>query len=153
MAYEDFDDEDDFDPSYGIGELEEAPIEFPADVGECIDKLFMLRSQRIMLGKEIAERKRTEAKYTLHIIGKLRDAKLSGGMGSKANASYKIEKVPTATKEGWPKIWKYIKEHDAFDLLAKKLSGKAVKERWEAGEIIEGIETFDKPKLSLTKRS
>lgn len=150
MAYEDFDDEDDFDPSYGVGELEEAPIEFPADVGECIDKLFMLRSQRIMLGKEIAERKRTEAKYTLHIIGKLRDSKLTGGMGERANASYKMESIPTA--KDWPKVWAYIKEHDAFDMLAKKLSGKAVKERWEAGEIIEGIETFDKPKLSLTKR-
>lgn len=146
----DWDDAEDIDESLGVGELEAVPIEFPDNVGECIDKLFALRSQRILLGREVDARKRTEAAYAKHIVEVLQSAKLTGGNGEKANASYK--EVDEPTPKDWPQIWAYIVEHNAFDLLAKKLSGKAVRERWDQAEQIPGIGTFTKLKLSLTKR-
>ena len=103
MADWDVDDDEDFDPSYGIGELEAPPIEFPESVGECIDKLYILRSQRIMLAREVKERKRTEAAYTLHIIAKLKDSKQTGGSGETANSS--IKSVEEPTPENWPDIY------------------------------------------------
>jgi len=150
MAYPDYEEEEDYDDVYGVGELEAVPIEFPDDLGVCIDKLYILRSQRLVLSKEVAERKRTEAAYRSHIITKLRDIKLDGGRGAAASASI-TEKVEPTPKD-WPTIWAYIAEHDAFDMLAKKLSGKAIKERWDQGEEVPGIERFTKIDLSLKKR-
>jgi len=143
-------DDDDYDDSYGVGELEAPPIEFPEDLGTCIDKLYVLRAQRLVLSKEVDERKRTEAAYRTHIINKLRDVKMEGGKGSVCSASI-TEKVEPTPKD-WPAIWAYISEHDAFDMLQKKLSGKAVKERWEAGEVVPGVDKFTKVDLSLKKQ-
>jgi len=149
MAYQDYD-EDEFDDSYGIGELEAAPIEFPEELGVCIDKLYVLRSQRLVLVKEVAERKRTEKAYREHIVSKLREIKMEGGKGGTATASI-TEKIEPTPKD-WPAIWAWVAANDAFDMLQKRLSGKAVKERWDQNEVIPGIEKFTVVDLSLKKR-
>lgn len=149
MSYIDYNDED-YDDSYGAGELETPPIEFPDDLGVCIDKLYILRSQRLVLAKEVAERKRTEAAYRAHIIGKLREIKMEGGKGGAASATI-TEKVEPSPKD-WQKIWDYAVTHDAPDMFQKRLSSKAIKERWEVGEEVPGIERFTVVDLSLKKR-
>ena len=150
MAYDDFDDDDILDESLGIGELERAPVEFPEDLGACIDKYYQLRAQRLNLEKEVKERKRTERAYMEHIVAQLRAIKMENGGGLKANASIKEVEMPTP--KDWPAIWEYIKENNAFDLLQKRLSSKAVQERWDQEIVIPGIETFTKVSLSLTKK-
>ncbi len=150
MAYDDFDDDDILDESLGIGELERPPVEFPEDLGTCIDKYYQLRAQRLNLDKEIKERKRTEKAYMEHIVAKLREIQMENGGGKVANASIKEVEMPTP--KDWPAIWEYIKENNAFDLLQKRLSSKAVQERWDQEIVVPGIETFTKVSLSLTKK-
>lgn len=50
---------------------------------------------------------------------------------------------------GWDAIWKYVKNHDAFDLLQKRLHERACVERWEQGETIPGVKKFIKKDLKL----
>ena len=150
MAYDDFDDDDILDESLGIGELERAPVEFPEDLGACIDKYYQLRAQRLNLEKEVKERKRTERAYMEHIIASLKAANMANGGGGVANASIKEVEMPTP--KNWPEIWEFVKANDAWDILQKRLSGKAVQERWDQDIMIPGIETFTKVSLSLTKK-
>ena len=147
MAYEDFDGEE------SEGSEEVVAIEFPQDIGECIDRMYAIRNERITLARKVAEYKRTENSYMLHIVDELKKVKLTGGNGSTANASYKMETIPIVKTGEWGKLWDYIVEHKAFDMVSKKLSVKAIRERWENGEVIDCLDTMEKPKLSLTKRS
>ena len=150
MAYDDFDDDDILDESLGIGELERAPVEFPEDLGACIDKYYQLRAQRLNLEKEVKERKRTEKAYMEHIVAQLRAIKMENVGGLKANASIKEVEMPTP--KDWPAIWEYIKENNAFDLLQKRLSSKAVND-WmaETGEIPPGVTLVQQKKLNIRK--
>lgn len=150
MAYDDFDDDELLDESLGIGELERAPVVFPDSLGDSIDKYYQLRAQRLNLEKEVKERKRTERAYMEHIIASLRAANMANGGGGVANASIKEVEMPTP--KNWQAIWDFVKANDAWDILQKRLSGKAVQERWDQGIMIEGIETFTKVSLSLTKK-
>jgi len=77
--------------------------------------------------------------------------KIDGAKGKEATAAliYETQPVP----ESWDDIYDYIETNDAFDLLQRRLSVTAVKERWDAGVTIPGIGKFDSVDLSLTKRS
>ena len=150
MAYDDFDDDELLDEALGIGELERPPVVFPDSLGDSIDKYYQLRAQRLNLEKEVKERKRTERAYMEHIIASLRAANMANGGGGVANASIKEVEMPTP--KNWQAIWDFVKANDAWDILQKRLSGKAVQERWDQGIMIEGIETFTKVSLSLTKK-
>lgn len=150
MAYDDFDDDELLDESLGIGELELAPVVFPDNLGDSIDKYYQLRAQRLNLEKEVKERKRTERAYMGHIIASLKAANMANGGGGVANASIKEVEMPTP--KNWQAIWDFVKTNDAWDILQKRLSGKAVQERWDQDIMIPGIETFTKVSLSLTKK-
>jgi len=147
MAYEE--EYEELDEEYGAGELELVPIEFPADIGECIDKLYVLRAQRLVFEKELRQRKRTEAAYKLHIIGILGELKMEGGKGTTANSSITRKEMPTP--DDWNAIYEYIEATQAWDLMQKRLSTKAIQERWDLGEEVPGIGKFEKVDLSLTK--
>ena len=134
-----------------MSEEQVGQIAFPGTLGECIDKLYKLRAQRLEQEREIKERKRTETAYKDYIVAQLRAASLEGGRGEGANASITTDDVPTA--KNWDDIWAYIDENDAHDMVQRRLSSAAVKARWDAGEEIPGIEHFTVTDLSLTKRS
>ena len=134
-----------------MSEEQVGAVAFPETLGECIDKLYKLRAQRLEQEREIKERKRTESAYKNHIIALLREASLEGGRGEGANASITVDDVPTA--KNWDEIWAHIEENDAHDMVQRRLSSQAVKLRWEAGEEVPGIEHFTVEDLSLTKRS
>ena len=51
----------------------------------------------------------------------------------------------------WPALYAYIKENDAFELLERRPGKGACRERWDAGEIIPGVEKFPVYKLSVSK--
>ena len=45
----------------------------------------------------------------------------------------------------------YVKQHDALDLLQKRLTPNAVKLRWQAGETIPGVGQSTKLDLTVTQ--
>jgi hypothetical protein len=53
--------------------------------------------------------------------------------------------------EDWESTWKYIAKKKAWDLLQKRLSGPAVKARWENGEQIPGVGHIRVHTISVTK--
>lgn len=121
------------------------------DLGTAIDTLYALRARRLEAEKVIKAFKSEELELRVIIKRLLDNASLEGGRGQVASTSI-IHSTEPAPKD-WPAIYAFIQENDAFDLLQRRLSAVAVKDRWESNIIIPGIEKFDTWDLSLTKRS
>jgi len=121
------------------------------DLGTAIDKLYELRSQRLDVEKVVKTMKSDELALRVHIKQMLDSINLDGAKGSAATAAV-ITSVDPVAKD-WLQIYEFIRENDAFDMLQKRLSSMAVKERWESGILVPGIEKFDNWDLSITKRS
>ena len=121
------------------------------DLGTAIDTLYELRARRLEAEKVIKAFKSEELELRVTIKRLLDNASLEGGRGQVASTSIIHSTEPTP--KDWPAIYAFIQENDAFDMLQRRLSASAVKDRWESGIVIPGIEKFDTWDLSLTKRS
>lgn len=123
--------------------------ELPATLGACADRLHEIKALRAELKKQDdvldRERKDIEAK----LIDELPKSDAQGVVGHVARA--KIITQTTATVKDWPKLWAHISRTKSWDLLQKRIASSAVKERWEAGKQVPGVDTFKVVKVSLTK--
>lgn len=126
-------------------------METELDLGTAIDKLYELRARRLEAEKVIKTMKSEELALRVTIKRMLDAASLEGGRGQLASTSIQYSTEPTP--KDWSAIYDYIRENDAFDMLQRRLASTAVKDRWESGIIIPGIEKFDTWDLSVTKRS
>jgi hypothetical protein len=128
----------------------------PADLatmkaGDLVDTLWKLRQERktIEEGAElIAKEERRIKDFLIDTMPKSSLERLTGKL---ANATLK-RSVEPAVKD-WPAVYKFIVKHDAFDLLQKRSSAPAFRERWEAGVVIPGVEQFHALDISVTKRT
>jgi len=58
-----------------------------------------------------------------------------------------LQTITQPKANDWPLIYDYIARESAFELLHKRLSSTAIKERWENGIIIPGVEAVSFNKL------
>lgn len=121
------------------------------NLGQAIDQLYEERARRLEAEKAIKVMKSTELALRIRIKQLLDSVSLEAGRGQTATASIQYSTEPTA--KDWSAIYAYIRDNDAFDMLQRRLSSTAVKDRWDSGIIIPGIEKFDTWDLSVTKRS
>ena len=70
---------------------------------------------------------------------------VSGKIGKVA-----ITRSDVATVNDWSKFQAYIIKNKAFELMNKAVNQKAIRERWEQGKQIPGVEKFQRKKVSLT---
>ena len=124
-------------------------MDYPTDLGGCIDLLYTLRAERLALSKQETDKKTEEAKLRQHIINALKENSLEGGKGATATVSLTYDIVPSP--KDWDAIWDFVESENAHDLVQKRLSATACRERWNSGVEIPGIEKFVNVDLSLTK--
>jgi hypothetical protein len=48
-------------------------------------------------------------------------------------------------------VYDYVKEHDAFDILFRRLNEKAIMDRREQGEEVPGLDWFPVASLSVSR--
>lgn len=121
------------------------------DLGTAIDTLYQKRAERLEAEKVVKAMKSEELALKLRVKHLLDAVSLEMGAGKMATGSINYTIEPAA--KNWQEIYLFIRENDAWDMLQKRLSPLAVKDRWDAGIIIPGIDKFDNWDLSLTKRS
>lgn len=122
----------------------------PKTIGACIDKLFELRKERLNIEKDADAVRAKESELEKYIIETFNKTDLDGARGKTAVAGITMSTVPTV--KDWDKLFKYVKKEDAFDLLQKRVSATAYRERMDAKEVVPGVESFIVTKLSLRKR-
>lgn len=118
-------------------------------VGEAVDLLDKMRDRRKALAAKVEEMKREEDAMEDQIFAQFSKQELEGARGRRAQASIGRHDYPTA--EDWEKTDAYIIKTKSLDLLQRRLSVEAVRERWKDGVDVPGVGKFTKVTLHLSK--
>ena len=128
---------------------EEKKFKFPKAMGACADKLYEIRQKRLAMQKEVDEVEAEEKALKEYIINTLPKSEASGVAGKVARVTVVTKDVPQV--KDWDAFYKYVSRTKSFDLLQRRLSDAAVKERWENKKDIPGVEAFTVVSVSLNK--
>lgn len=113
-------------------------------LGKLIDQAQRLRAKRDTMVGAIDEQ---IAAVKAEIEAEMRADKLTAANGVDARASFRT--VATADVIDWGALYKFIEKHRAYDLLQKRLSAGAARERIAAGEKVPGIEMGERTELVI----
>lgn len=62
-----------------------------------------------------------------------------------------VKKKPSPVVDSWPDLLQFIRDTGQTDLLQKRLTESAVKQRWDNGDELPGVSKTDKVTLKITK--
>lgn len=127
----------------------EIKYKFPKMMGACADKLFELRNKRLAGQKLVDEVEAEEKALKAYIIENLPKSEAAGITGKLARVTVVTKQVPQV--KDWDVFYKYVKKTGAFDMMQKRLSDAAIKERWENGKEVPGVEHFNVVSVSINK--
>lgn len=127
----------------------EAPIKLPKTLAACADLMQKVRQERLAAQKVVEALQKQESFIEEHLINSLPKSEATGVAGKTARATVVVKDYPTVTD--WDSFYKYIKKTGSFELLQRRLSEGAIKERWEGKKTIPGVGVFKRSKISLTK--
>lgn len=127
------------------------PVTLPRSLGACADRMYVIDEVELPKLKKLIEKLEKEYKAIAeHLIQNLPKSEANGITGKLARAE--IDSKPVPTVKDWDKVYAYIKKTGSFDLLQRRLSTTAVKERWDAKRAIPGVDKFDVIKVKITKK-
>ena len=119
------------------------------DLGACIDALYEARAARLDKQHEVEALAAEEGRIKEHLLTQLAENKLEKATGRRATAS--ITRTIAGSIKDWDRFTAYVKKHNAFDLLERRVGQTAFRARIEAGALVPGVEAFPVVNLSLTK--
>lgn len=128
-------------------------------MGRCADLYHDVRELRLAMEKEVAEIKARENEIHEYLIGNLTKGEDTGAAGLRYRAQVVTKRKPIISTDtavypqgGWGIFTSWVRKHDRFDMLQKRLAEKAVMEWQEENQrIIPGLEMVNIPTLSVTK--
>jgi len=107
------------------------------------------RAQRLALDAQAALVKEQEDDLKRTIIAKFRESDLTA-LGAD-NGLVKMKKVVEPFVNDWRQLYDFIIVNDAWELLHKRVTHSAVKERWDDGIEVPGVGRTDVYSLSVSK--
>ena len=122
---------------------------FPQSLAACADLLFEVRARRLEAQKVTDQIAAEESALKEHLINELPKGEASGISGKLARVSIVTKTIVKV--EDWPEFYKYIAKKKAFDMLQRRVSDKAVQDRWEKGEVVPGTSPFNIPTISINQ--
>lgn len=123
---------------------------YPSNLGTCIDLLYKLEQERATFEAKAKAIKSKESALEEHIIETFNKTDIDGARGKRAVASLNPQTVGSV--KDWDKFYAYVKKENAWDLLQKRLSSTAYRERLNNKKAVPGVEPFVVNKLSIRKR-
>lgn len=130
-------------PEYAEG----APL--PASVGMCADLYSEVRELRLAMQKVVDNVKARENEIKEYIIAELPKSQNTGAAGKRYRAQIVTKIVPTL--KDWDAFTAYVKTNDRWDMLYKRIADKPIKDIWEEGGEVSGVERFTAVDVSITK--
>ena len=119
------------------------------DLRTLIDNWQNLDDERLAANRA-AKEITTKAEQAKHILlNALEENNLTGAGGSHCLVQVSTKIVPTVGD--WDKLYGYITEHDAWDLLQRRIGVRACSQRWEDDVTIPGIIQTEVPNLRRKK--
>lgn len=135
--------------------FEACPKEFLAafkkakTAGQRADLLYAADEYRLAEGKKVEAMKKFVSKLEKWFIQELPETDSTGVAGKIARVQIKHKDRPAVMD--WDKFYDHIRKNRAFELLNRAVNAKAVKERWESGKVVPGVEKFPYKDVSVTK--
>lgn len=121
------------------------------NVGKEIDRYYKMRAKRLELEKKAEEMRKEEREVKSHLIMQLGSYGLDRAAGKTASVSVKTKLCPRV--ESWPDAHAWLRENDLLHLLQKRWNESAVRELWEDGIKIPGVQPEPVVDLNLSKIS
>lgn len=121
----------------------------PKTVGACADLLLELKADKAAKQKEVDDIAEKITALQNHLIATLPKSEQTGAVGKIAKALIKVTQEPAV--ENWDLFYAHIAKTKSWDLLQRRPSPPAIKERWEAKKQIPGVGTTPIVKVSVTK--
>jgi hypothetical protein len=121
----------------------------PKTLAACADELYKTRELRLAAQKATDELQAKETALKEHLINNLPKSDASGVAGKLARVTVVTKPIPQV--KDWDKLYKFIKKTGAFDLLQRRLTDTAIKERWDNGKEVPGVEPFNVVSISMNK--
>jgi len=120
------------------------------NIKELIDLYVQTKNAREELSSQVKEKTEKLGRLEGDIMALMSDAGLSQAASDKASCTMKMTKHP-AIKD-WQAFYGYVAQTSQFELLHKRLSSTAFRERWEAGEVIPGTEASEVWELTVRRK-
>ena len=120
------------------------------NLSELINMMVDIQNER----KALSEKDSTLSKQQTQLEADIMHAMTEAGTmkaASDTGHSVTMAKKLHPTIVDWTQFYEYVTKTNSFDLLHKRLSSTAFKDRWDAGEIIPGSTTAEVWGLSVTK--
>ena len=124
------------------------PIKLPKTMGACADLLYETREKRLAAQKIVDDLAKQEAAVREHIINNLPKTD-TGASGKRARVSVVTKQVPQV--KDWDKFYAHVKKTGQFELMQRRLADTAIRERWDNGKQIPGVEAFGVVSVSMNK--
>ncbi len=120
-----------------------------AELGRLADLLDHKRADRLAADKIAAALKSEEYQLQQTLIFEMEENDLSSIGGTDCIIKRTVKERAIASD--WPSIQAYIKEHDAFDLLHKRLTDSAILLRRDDGVEVPGVSLIEYSKITYSK--
>ncbi len=124
-------------------------FKMPKGLGACADRLFEVRAARLSIQKQVEQLAAEESAIKEHLINTLPKSDASGVAGKLCRVTIVTKEIPQV--KDWDAFYKYVKKTGSFDMLQRRLTDAAIKERWEDGKEIPGVEHFHAVSVSINK--
>lgn len=120
-----------------------------AELTAMVDRLFTMRAERLALQKQLDGMEEDEKSLKMEVAKALKDVQATGHAGQVGKAYLKIKSV--AHVPDWKVLYEHIKATGEFELLHKRVTDTACRERWDSGLTVPGVERVDLEELIVTK--
>jgi len=120
------------------------------NIKDLIDKYVAVKAERESSAENIRKCTASLAGLEKDIMDLMSHAGITQAASDKA--SLHMKKVQHPAIDDWQAFYGYVAQTGQFELLHKRLSSTAFRERWEAGESIPGTSTSEVWELSVRRK-
>lgn len=120
------------------------------NIDALIDEYVTVKGKREGLSEEVKKCTNKLAELEKDIMALMSQAGISQAGNDKASCSMKKATHPAI--DNWPMFYEYVAKTGQFELLHKRLSSQAFRERWDAGEVIPGTSVSEVWELTVRRK-
>lgn len=120
------------------------------NIKDLIDMYVETKNAREELSAQVKEKTEKLTRLEGDIMALMSDAGITKAASDKVSCTMRMSKHPAI--DDWQAFYGYVAETSQFELLHKRLSSTAFRERWEAGEVIPGTSVSEVWELTVVRR-
>ncbi len=130
-------------------EARQSKQKWPKTIGACVDLAYELKLKAAAIADTIKPISQMERDLEEHMKKTFKNAEINGAQGKLARAEFNEVTVPNV--EDWDKLYAYVEKTKSYDLLHRRLSTTAIRERWDAKKKVPGVVQVKLNQMSILK--